>query len=144
MLLYTMKIITTNAYKHLYAFVGFICISDHLNAQSWSIQKCFYTFSDVTQVTLSGQLVLSNLLAEHLECRILPAADETSGPQGEGQHLIALGRSTLPSVLFNTKCKMVLRIRFDSSNSVWSGDIPLRENCRSGQPWLVKVPLYER
>jgi len=37
MLLYGMKIIPTNAYKHLYAFVGFIFISYHLNAQSWSI-----------------------------------------------------------------------------------------------------------
>jgi hypothetical protein len=109
----------------------------------FKIGICFCTFSNITQVTLSGQLVLTNLLAEHLECHVLPAADETSGHEGEGQNLIAVGRSTPPSVLLDTNCKMVLRIRFYGLDSMWSGDIPLRENCRSG-PWLVKVPLHER
>lgn len=107
-----------------------------------AISSC--TFFDTAQVILSGQLVLTNLLAEHLECHVLPMADETSGPQGEGQNLIAVGRSTPPSVLLDANCKMVLRIRFYGLDSTWSGDIPLRENCRSGQPWLVKVPLHER
>jgi vacuolar protein sorting-associated protein 13B len=110
----------------------------------FKIGICSCTFFDIIQVTLSGQLVLTNLLAEHFECRILPAANETSGPEVEGQNLIAVGRSTPPSVLLDTNCKMVLRIRFYGLDSMWSGDIPLRENCKSGQPWLVKVPLHER
>ncbi|KDR22947.1 Vacuolar protein sorting-associated protein 13B [Zootermopsis nevadensis] len=96
------------------------------------------------QVTLSGQLVVTNLLAEHLECRILPMVDEASGPQDEEQNFIAVGKSTPPSVLIDANCKMTLRIRFHGLDSVWSGDIPVRENCRSGQPWLVKVPLHDR
>jgi vacuolar protein sorting-associated protein 13B len=99
---------------------------------------------NITQVTLSGQLVITNLLAENLDCRILPMVDEASGPKGEEQNLIAAGKSTPPSVLIDAKCKMMLRIRFHGLDSLWSGDIPLRENSKSGQPWLVKVPLQDR
>jgi hypothetical protein len=102
------------------------------------------TFYNIAQVTLSGQLVVTNLLAENLECRVLSMVDDASGPQGEGLNLIALGKSTPPSLLIDAKCKMALRIKFYGLDSVWSGDIPLRENCRSGQPWLVKVPVHTR
>jgi vacuolar protein sorting-associated protein 13B len=102
-------------------------------------------FSDAIQVTLSGQLVVTNLLAEHLECRILPLVDEASGSQvEEGQSLIAVGKSTPPSVLLDANRKVAMRIRFHGLDSIWSGDIPLQEKSRSGQPWLVKVPLHDR
>lgn len=37
-----------------------------------------------------------------------------------------------------------LRVRFFGLDSAWSGDIPLVENTKCTQPWLVKVPLQDR
>ncbi|PSN31470.1 hypothetical protein C0J52_23169 [Blattella germanica] len=96
------------------------------------------------QVTLSGQLVIANLLAEPLECEAVAIADDSGGLKGGGQSLVAVAKSSPPSLLLDANCKMALRIRFHGRSCAWSGDIPLRENTKTGQPWLVKVPFHDR
>ena len=87
---------------------------------------------------------MTNLLAEHLEFQTVAITDKLTGQKSEGQVLIAKAKSTPPSVLLDESCSLSLRVRFHGLSSVWSGDIPLRENTKSGQPWLVKVPLQDR
>ncbi|KAJ9586218.1 hypothetical protein L9F63_020127, partial [Diploptera punctata] len=96
------------------------------------------------EVTLSGQLVVTNLLAEPLEFQTVAITDKSTGQKSEGQVLIARAKCTPSSVLLDESCNSALRIRFHGLLSAWSGDIPLRENTKSGQPWLVKVPLHDR
>ncbi|GLH10327.1 Vacuolar protein sorting-associated protein 13 [Gryllus bimaculatus] len=93
------------------------------------------------QITITGQLIISNILSETFECKILP---ETEGALRQPQYLIAAGNSTSPTLLLSAAHNVVLRIRFKGLNSIWSGDIPLKVSPASGQPWLVKVPLMER
>ncbi|XP_069674298.1 intermembrane lipid transfer protein VPS13B isoform X2 [Periplaneta americana] len=122
-----------------------LCALSDCGAQDLSVVVSVKSLSATQkQVTLSGQLVVTNVLAEHLECRIMSIVDDSSVPPSEGQNLIAWGRSTPPSMLMDANSKVSLRIRFHGLDSVWSGDIPLRDNCKSGQPWLVKVPLHDR
>ena len=104
----------------------------------------YITFIFVIQVTLSGKLVVTNLLAECLEFQTVAITDKSTGQKSEGENLIAKAKSTPPSVLLDESCTSALRIRFHGLSSAWSGEIPLRENTKSGQPWLVKVPLQDK
>lgn len=95
------------------------------------------------QVVISGQLIITNLLVEHFECRVLPVADADT-PIYPVRSLLICGKDTAPSVLLDGGKKVVLRIRFHGLESLWSGDIPLEENVKTNQPWLVKVPLQDK
>nr|CAD7265225.1 unnamed protein product [Timema shepardi] len=94
------------------------------------------------QIIIAGQLLITNLLVQNLECQVVPIEDESSR-LNEGQSLIALGNSTPASILLDNKCKMGLRIRFHRREATWSSNIPLRENTKHGKPWLVKLPLLD-
>nr|CAD7601716.1 unnamed protein product [Timema genevievae] len=94
------------------------------------------------QIIIAGQLLITNLLVQNLECQVVPIEDESSR-LNEGQSLIALGNSTPASILLDNKCKMGLRIRFHRREAAWSSNIPLRENTNHGKPWLVKLPLLD-
>nr|CAD7196002.1 unnamed protein product [Timema douglasi] len=94
------------------------------------------------QIIIAGQLLITNLLVQNLECQVVPIEDESSRLI-EGQSLIALGNSTPASILLDNKCKMGLRIRFLRREATWSSNIPLRENTKHGKPWLVKLPLLD-
>nr|CAD7571020.1 unnamed protein product [Timema californicum] len=94
------------------------------------------------KIIIAGQLLITNLLVQNLECQVVPIEDESSR-LNEGQSLIALGNSTPASILLDNKCKMGLRIRFHRREATWSSNIPLRENTKHGKPWLVKLPLLD-
>ncbi|XP_067008128.2 intermembrane lipid transfer protein VPS13B [Anabrus simplex] len=95
------------------------------------------------QVVISGQLVITNLLTEAFECKVLSSAEDDNKVL-QAQNLVAVGHDTPPSVILTSTSKTALRIRFHGLDSLWSGDIPLSENPKSAQPWLVKIPLQEK
>ncbi|XP_063236346.1 intermembrane lipid transfer protein VPS13B [Bacillus rossius redtenbacheri] len=95
-------------------------------------------------VVISGQLVVTNKLVQHLECQVVRLLDDNTRSASDVQNFIVAGNSTVPSILVDCGSKMVLRIRFHGQDSAWSGDIPLCRNTKHFKPWLVKVPLQDR
>lgn len=97
------------------------------------------------QVIFSGQLIICNMLSEHFEMKLVPAVcDNRDAEFRAAPNHIITGKSLAPSLIVNLKQKLCLRLRFYGLESAWSGDIPLEENTKCAQPWLVKVPLQER
>lgn len=97
------------------------------------------------QILFTGQLILCNMLLEHFEFKVVPIVkDDKDKEFKKAPSYLISGRSSPPSLLINTTKKYHLRIRFYGLESAWSGDIPLIENSKCTQPWLVKVPLQER
>lgn len=91
------------------------------------------------QIIFSGQLIFSNMLLEHFEVKIVRALKEDREREfKQAAKYIVNGQSTPPSLLLNTAEKYFLRVRFFGLESAWSGDIPLLENTKCAQPWLVK------
>lgn len=91
------------------------------------------------QIIFSGQLCLYNMLLEHFEFKVVDAVTlDKDNAFKTAQTYIINGKSTPPTILLNMKKKHNLRIRFFGLDSAWSGDIPLTENSKSSQPWLVK------
>ncbi|KAK4875062.1 hypothetical protein RN001_011484 [Aquatica leii] len=97
------------------------------------------------QVTFSGQLVVCNMLLEHFELKVVLSgdADKEKEFKRASSHIVP-GKSCPPTLLLNNSYQYHLRLRFFGLESAWSGDIPLKENSKCTQPWLVKVPLQER
>ncbi|KAF5296670.1 hypothetical protein FQR65_LT10210 [Abscondita terminalis] len=93
------------------------------------------------QVVFSGQLIICNMLLEHFELKVVISED---GEFKRTPSHIITGKSCPPTLLLNSNYKYHLRLRFFGLESAWSGDIPLKENSKCTQPWLVKVPLQER
>lgn len=90
-------------------------------------------------ITFSGQLVICNMLLEHFEVKVVRSVKEEK--DREFKHTlshIVNGQSTPPSMFIDTGQKYFLRLRFFGLESAWSGDIPLMENTKCTQPWLVK------
>ncbi|CAG9819390.1 unnamed protein product [Phaedon cochleariae] len=99
------------------------------------------------KVTISGQLVVSNMLMEHFELKVIEAQSFKENKENEFKNsptYVIAGRSTSASILLNKRKTYFLRLRFYGLESAWTGDIPLREHNNGSQPWLVKVPLQER
>lgn len=97
------------------------------------------------QIIISGQLIICNMLMEHFEMKLVPVIcgrREIEFKKAQS-HIIA-GKSLAPSLVVNLEQNLSLRLRFYGLESAWSGDIPLEENNKCAQPWLVKVPLQER
>lgn len=91
------------------------------------------------QITFSGQLIVTNLLLEHFELKIVEAvAKDKDKVFKNAQSYMINGKSSPASMIINTKKKYFLRLRFFGLESAWSGDIPLARNTKSAQPWLVK------
>lgn len=91
------------------------------------------------QIVFSGQLIFSNMLLEHFEVKLVRALKEDREREfKQAPKHIVNGQSTPPSLLINTAEKYYLRMRFFGLESAWSGDIPLMENTKCAQPWLVK------
>lgn len=95
------------------------------------------------KIIISGHLNVQNLLIEKFECKVL-ALNDTATVISQENSVIVKGSTTSPSILLNGANKFTLRIRLQGLETVWSGDIPLIENSKSNQPWLVKVPLQEK
>ncbi|CAH0555543.1 unnamed protein product [Brassicogethes aeneus] len=98
------------------------------------------------QITIAGQLIVTNMLLEHFELKVVksvPKENKDAEFKAATIH-IANGREPTPSILLNSHKEYFLRLRFLGLESTWTGDIPLREHSTGSQPWLVKVPLQER
>lgn len=89
------------------------------------------------KVVFTGQLVICNMLLEHFELKVVEITQKDKDFKNLPSYIIS-GKSTPPSLLVNTKRKHFLRLRFFGLESAWSGDIPLMENTKCAQPWLVK------
>lgn len=91
------------------------------------------------RVTFAGQLVICNMLQENFECKVVPDVkrDREKEFKKATSHVVAR-RCSPPSLLVDTEKSHHLRIRFFGLESTWSGDIPLMENAKCAQPWLVK------
>ncbi|XP_063394354.1 intermembrane lipid transfer protein VPS13B [Cydia fagiglandana] len=88
---------------------------------------------------LSGRLVLANALRRplHYKVRAKNAGSKAWCSVCSGElHAETVGRS----VLCGVDCEMVLKIKFTTQDTGWSGDIPLKECPKENVPWLVKVP----
>lgn len=96
------------------------------------------------QIIFSGQLIFSNMLLEHFEVKIVRATREDKEREfKQAPKYIVNGQSTPPSLVLNMAEKYFLRLRFFGLESAWSGDIPLLENTKCAQPWLVKGKIYQ-
>ncbi|CAB3369189.1 Hypothetical predicted protein [Cloeon dipterum] len=89
-------------------------------------------------VIYMGQLVLSNTLRENLEVQVKSVVDTN------GDIYILPGHSNCSSIVIEEEKELVLKVRFQSLASAWSGDIPLRVNRTTNMPWLAKVPLQDK
>lgn len=91
------------------------------------------------QVVFSGQLVICNTLSEHFEMKVVEAVEVDKDKVFKNAPTqIVNGKFVPPSILINSTKKYFLRLRFYGLESAWSGDIPLVENMKCAQPWLVK------
>ncbi|CAH0716660.1 unnamed protein product, partial [Brenthis ino] len=88
---------------------------------------------------LSGRLVLANMLRHNLLYKVRARCSEKNMWQtiSSGElHAESVGLS----VICNCECEAVLKVKFTSNETGWSGDIPLKECRKENVPWLVKVP----
>ncbi|XP_063374098.1 intermembrane lipid transfer protein VPS13B [Cydia amplana] len=88
---------------------------------------------------LAGRLVLANALRRPLyyKVRAKNASSKVWRAVCSGElNAETVGRS----VLCGVDCEMVLKIKFTTQDTGWSGDIPLKECPKENVPWLVKVP----
>ncbi|XP_063545729.1 uncharacterized protein LOC134753720 [Cydia strobilella] len=88
---------------------------------------------------LSGRLVLANALRRPLHYKVRAKNSSTKAWRSvcSGElNAETVGRS----VLCGVDCEMVLKIKFTTQDTGWSGDIPLKECPKENVPWLVKVP----
>ncbi|XP_060527776.1 intermembrane lipid transfer protein VPS13B isoform X2 [Cylas formicarius] len=125
---------------------------DGLRAVHFDAPKNITVFASVKslsktqkRVTLSGQLVVYNLLSEHFEMKVAESVTENKDFELKNAQVhIASAKCAAPSIFVDDSKKYFLRLRFYGLESAWTGDIPLREHLTGSQPWLVKVPLQER
>ncbi|XP_048004674.1 vacuolar protein sorting-associated protein 13B-like [Leguminivora glycinivorella] len=90
-------------------------------------------------LSLSGRLVLANVLRRPLHYKV-----RAKNTGSKAWRAICSGELTAEtvgrSVLCGVDCEMVLKIKFTTQDTGWSGDIPLKECPKENVPWLVKVP----
>ncbi|XP_045784582.1 vacuolar protein sorting-associated protein 13B [Maniola jurtina] len=88
---------------------------------------------------LSGRLTLANMLRHNLLYKVRARCSEKNAWQAVSSgelHAESIGLS----VLCNSECETVLKVKFTAQEIGWSGDIPLKECRKENMPWLVKVP----
>nr|XP_034839520.1 vacuolar protein sorting-associated protein 13B [Maniola hyperantus] len=88
---------------------------------------------------LSGRLTLANMLRHNLLYKVRARCSEKNAWQAisSGElHAESIGLS----VLCNSECETVLKVKLSTQENGWSGDIPLKECRKENMPWLVKVP----
>ncbi|CAG9558247.1 unnamed protein product [Danaus chrysippus] len=88
---------------------------------------------------LSGRLVLANVLRHNLLYKVRSQCPEKKIWQTVSSGEL-LAENVGLSVLCKSDCESILKIKFTSHESGWSGDIPLKECRKENVPWLVKVP----
>ncbi|KAJ1522739.1 hypothetical protein ONE63_001898 [Megalurothrips usitatus] len=99
------------------------------------------------QVTVTGQLQVLNQTDQLLDLRIMRSSSDWSM---EACNCLVPLQSTgvTPSLLLDRHAddpQLAIRLRLRQVDaSLWTGDIPLKENPKSHQPWLVKVPLQDK
>ncbi|XP_037868646.1 uncharacterized protein LOC101746464 isoform X2 [Bombyx mori] len=88
---------------------------------------------------LSGRLVLANMLRFDLLYKVRARCSDSNQLcticSGE-----LMSEDVGTSVLCGDDSEMMLKIKFMSHDTGWSGDIPLKECPKENVPWLVKVP----
>ena len=90
-------------------------------------------------VIFSGQLIICNTLLEHFQLKVIEAVEKDKDKEFRNARTRVInGKSIPPSIIINSNKKYFLRVKFYGIESAWSGDIPLSENTKSAQPWLVK------
>ncbi|XP_072392830.1 intermembrane lipid transfer protein VPS13B [Diabrotica undecimpunctata] len=111
-----------------------------------SIFVCIQSLSATQKkITIFGQLIVSNMLLEHFEMKVVESVKEKRDIEFKNSSTILIpSHNNTPSIFINNKKKYFLRLRFYGLESAWTGDIPLKEHHTGSQPWLVKVPLQER
>lgn len=93
-------------------------------------------------MTLTGQLQILNQVGLMLDLRIMRPASDWS--LEACNCLVPLQPDCLaPSLLLDRhpndpQLAIRLRLKGQVESSLWTGDIPLKENPKSNQPWLVK------
>ncbi|KAL4717819.1 hypothetical protein ACJJTC_000968 [Scirpophaga incertulas] len=88
---------------------------------------------------IAGRLVLANMLRYNLLYKV--RARFTEGVQWRTISSGELSAECIgPGVLCSADCDLVLKIKFTTHDTSWSGDIPLKECPKENVPWLVKVP----
>lgn len=99
------------------------------------------------KVTLRGQLQVLHQVDHLLDLRLVRPSSDWS--MEACSCLVPLQSNCInPSLVLDRNAddsQLAIRLRlrqFDAS--LWTGDIPLRENPKSHQPWLVKVPLQDK
>ncbi|CAH2103450.1 unnamed protein product [Euphydryas editha] len=88
---------------------------------------------------ISGRLMLANTLRHNLLYKVRVRCSEKNVWQticSEEMQAESVGLS----VLCNLDCEAILKVKFPTHESGWSGDIPLKECRKENVPWLVKVP----
>ncbi|KAJ0183610.1 hypothetical protein K1T71_000033 [Dendrolimus kikuchii] len=88
---------------------------------------------------LAGRLALASMLRFNLLYKVRARCSESNLWRTVCSGELAsetVGRS----VVCGTDCEMVLKIKFTTHDTGWSGDIPLKECPKENVPWLVKVP----
>ncbi|XP_052752571.1 intermembrane lipid transfer protein VPS13B isoform X4 [Galleria mellonella] len=88
---------------------------------------------------LSGRLTLANMLRRNVLYKVrahCPSSNQWRTVCSGELEYESVGRS----VICAADCDMVLKIKFTSHDTGWSGDIPLKECPKENVPWLVKVP----
>ena len=92
-------------------------------------------------MTLSGQLQVLNQVDRMLDVRIMRPSSDWS-MEACSCAVPLKPNSTAPSLFLDRHAddpQLALRLRLrEVDKNLWTGDIPLRENPKSYQPWLVK------
>ncbi|KAK3912926.1 Vacuolar protein sorting-associated protein 13B [Frankliniella fusca] len=99
------------------------------------------------KVTLRGQLQILHQVDQLLDLRLIRPSSDWS--MDACNCLVPLQSNCInPSLVLDRNAddsQLAIRLRLRQTDaSLWTGDIPLRENPKSHQPWLVKVPLYDK
>lgn len=97
-------------------------------------------------MTLSGQLQILNQVNQMLDLRIMRPSSDWSVEACS--YAVPLQSNSIAPSLFldrhadDPQLAVRLRLREVDAN-LWTGDIPLRENPKSNQPWLVKGKRFQ-
>lgn len=96
---------------------------------------------DSFQITISGQLQVMNQVEEKLDLRVMRTASDWS--MEACNCVVPLQPNTISPTLFldchSDDPQLALRLRIRQVDAcLWTGDIPLKENPKTFQPWLVK------
>ncbi|XP_075230064.1 vacuolar protein sorting 13B isoform X2 [Lycorma delicatula] len=106
-------------------------------SRDWNLVITMKTITNfITQVTVSGQLIVRNALDSTVE--LLVSSERQNS-------LVVPPQTTPPGVILSPHFIPFLRIRFPGISFTWSGLVSLKwDGSSQTKDWLVKIPLQER